>query len=117
MPIDKDKLYSAFLKSASQNTTLHERIISKALDIPLPNAGVNAAKVNIGPNLLKVAVLCLSMLMAGGGAAAGLGVLFSSIERGSAPASAMESQEYEVHFWTEDGTEIEVEEGDANGGS
>lgn len=110
MAIDKEKLYGVFGRSVAQRARLHELAVAKALDLPLTD-GVNAPKVNIGPGLFKTALLSLAMLTAGAGGAIGIGSLRQKPVVPSVPqVPVMQSQEYEVRFWTEDGTQLDVQQ-------
>ena len=118
--IDKDELYGQFNASAHRQARLQERIISKALDLPVPvHEGVNATSYHYGAGLLRTAALCVAMLGAGAAGVVGaglVGLLAGGVDLGrrperSAPAPRpMETQEYEVRFWADDGRALDLKE-------
>lgn len=110
MAIDKEKLYGVFGRSAARRARLYELAVAKALDLPLTD-GVNAPTVNIGPGLFRTALLSLAMLGTGAGGAIGIGALMQKANVPPVPqVPVMQAQEYEVRFWTDDGTQLDVQQ-------
>jgi hypothetical protein len=109
--VDKEHLYGVFNRSAERRSQLHEMALAKALDLPLTE-GINMTSNVHNPGMGKTALMCLALLGAGSGGTLALGNMlgwFNPAPTQSA-APAMESQQYEVRFWTEDGTQIDVNE-------
>lgn len=114
MAIDKNELYGMFNASANRQARLQERIVSKALDLPLCE-GVNVTTHNQGAGLLKTATVCVGLLAAGAGGTALVGLLSGFVSR--SPSTPMEGQQYEVRFWADDGTQLDVQESANDGES
>lgn len=101
MGIDKVKLYPTYLKSQERAAKLREEAVRKHLDLPMED-DVNINQHGItGKHLVALAGIVL------------LGLLgWRVIEPGEALPPVLPSpavQEYEVRFWLEDGTELEVQ--------
>ena len=102
--IDKKKLYGKFQESADRDGKLKEDIVRKSLDIPVPlGEDMNISTGINGRHLVALATLA--------------GVLFLAwrwIESDQGAPAAQpppaKAQEYDVTFWAEDGTQIEVKE-------
>lgn len=106
--INKDHLYGMFNGSIERRARLHEMALAKAMDLPL-SEGINVTNTahSSNPGLIKTALVCASLLLAGAGGTLGIGSLLGWF--GTPTTPAIEAQEYEVQFWAEDGTEINVE--------
>lgn len=97
--IDKSKLYPTFLRSQERAEKLREIATRKNLDLPVDD-DVNISNHGIaGKHLVAIAGIVLLGLL-------GWRLLTPSVSGQMASPAA---QEYEVRFWLDDGTEIEVE--------
>ena len=110
--IDKNELYGEFNESVRRQYRLQEMALAKQYDLPLVG-GVNAPSTstthNHGAGLLRTAALCLALLGAGAGGAAFAALLAGRFGQAQA-VPPMESQQYEVHFWADDGTQLDIKE-------
>lgn len=106
--INKDHLYGLFNGSIERRARLHEMALAKAMDLPL-SEGINVTNTanSSNPGLIKTALVCAALLLGGSAATVGAGSLFGWFGMPETPT--LEPQEYEVQFWAEDGTEINVE--------
>jgi len=109
---NKDELYGKFQQTADWQDNLHKRAAHKALDIGEdPMIIANNQKSGISGGWLAAIVAGIIVAMLGAG---GLGFGLSMLTQPTQPARAVapiESQEYTVEFFAEDGTKINVEAG------
>lgn len=103
--VDKNSLYGVWNASVGRRQRIHDMVLAKAFDVPVPDGlAVNSTTNVNNPGLLKTAVVCAALLAAGSGGA----LLAGKSLNWFGGATPMESQEYEVRFWAEDGSEVDV---------
>lgn len=107
MGIDKATLYPTYLKSQERAEKLREAAIRKNLDLPAEN-DVHICNHGIaGKHFVALGVLILTGLLGWRALEPSSPGVPPPVGVSTAPTPAI--QEYEVSFWAEDGTEIEVE--------
>jgi hypothetical protein len=107
MPIQKDKLYEMYTKSAERTSKLREDAVRKHLDLPVEDD----VQINNNGIAGKHIMGMVGMLLAAGSFVSWMALQPTSP---AAPPQAvqqapLEAQEYDVQFWFEDGTQISVE--------
>lgn len=99
--VDKEALYGEHMARQRWQDKLFRTSCHKALDIPEDDMQLTNNQHGItGKHLVALGVIVLTGLL-------GWRLLTPSVSGQMAPPAA---QEYEVRFWLDDGTEVEVEE-------
>ena len=110
MTIDKDQLYGAFNKSHQRREKLADLATRKALDLPVEDdMQITTNTTYQGLGRCGSLLLALAMLASGGGGALGIAGLLGMLQpTREAPRPTFAPQEFEVTFFAEDGSPIEV---------
>ncbi len=101
MPESQGDIHADFRRTQKWRDKLFKSVCHKSLDIPETDVNINQHGIT-GKHLAWIAGIILTGLL-------GWRALTPAVKSGTSIAPVPAIQEYEVSFWAEDGTEIEVE--------
>ncbi len=102
MPESQDDIHADFRRTQKWQDKLHKSVCHKSLDIPETDVNINQHGIT-GKHLVWIAGIVLFGLL-------GWRAIDTSDLGSVSPIASPAIQEYEVSFWLDDETEIEVEQ-------